>query len=161
MEADIFWAKGQWPLNGYLTHEKPISHPHGFHQFYFLTYLWITDWSLVALKLAAETPLRRFRRLAKNVSSICRINASNLTGYFFIAQPRDILQYQVYHLVAPGKVSHSVTYSNFSLLLHPSSVKSLVTIGGGPSGPGIVANFLSLPFISQVISSLSSQPLWM
>ena len=57
--------------------------------------------------------------------------------------------------VASGKVSHSVTYRNPSLLPLPSSAKVLV-IGGGPSGQDIVADLLSSPLISQVIHSTSN-----
>ena len=59
--------------------------------------------------------------------------------------------------VTSGKVSHSVTYRNPSLLPLPSSAKVLV-VGGGPSGQDIVADLLSSPFISQVIHSTSSPP---
>ncbi|KAF8814709.1 hypothetical protein BYT27DRAFT_7238681 [Phlegmacium glaucopus] len=59
--------------------------------------------------------------------------------------------------VASGKVSHSVTYRNPSLLPLPNSAKVLV-IGGGPSGQDIVADLLSSPFIGQVIHSTSTPP---
>jgi hypothetical protein len=59
--------------------------------------------------------------------------------------------------IASGKVSHSVTYRNPSLLPNPGSAKVLV-IGGGPSGQDIVADLLSSPLISQVIHSTSSPP---
>jgi Flavin-binding monooxygenase-like len=59
--------------------------------------------------------------------------------------------------VASGKVSHSVTYCNPSLLPLPNSAKVLV-IGGGPSGQDIVADLLSSPLIGQVIHSTSSPP---
>ena len=59
--------------------------------------------------------------------------------------------------VESGKVSHSVTYRNPSLLSLPNSAKVLV-IGGGPSGQDIVADLLSSPLISQVIHSTSNPP---
>ena len=59
--------------------------------------------------------------------------------------------------VGSGKVSHSVTYRNPSLLPLPSSAKVLV-IGGGPSGRDIVADLLSSPLVSQVVHSTSSPP---
>ena len=60
--------------------------------------------------------------------------------------------------VASGKVSHSVTYHNPSLLPLPSSATKVLVIGGGPSGQDIVADLLSSPLIGHVIHSTSSPP---